>query len=736
MRARLRSIRHSNGLGRSSPSRTGERLEPSAPVAVQSAAWRRIHPITTSFIRCRRRPSSWGGGRSSTSCWPRGTPASRAWSRWWGWAARQDGDRRAARRRAVPAGEPVSARGPLRLELLPGARRRLLPERGVPVLRRASRPSRRPAKGAGLLHLLREALAVGGPHLLVLDGLERVQRQEGDGPGAFGQVEDPLLRGLLTRLAEGVGKATALVTSRFPLTDLEPMRGRGYRHRDVEGLDRSAALDLLRRHGVRGDDDDARRAGGIVRGARPDARPPGRADRPVPRRRPVAGTRGARAGVAPAGPPGAAARPAARRLPGAPAAGRAGAARPPLPAAAEHPARAGRPAVPLHARRSSSGRPATSRPSSGGSPSPTACPGSSRRRWPHRSATPSIEAHPGGADRRAGGRVRRGRLPGRGRVAGAVRDDHRGRRRGDRPALRRRAGATRRNRGRSPGPIRSGSATRSICTTNTATIRSTATRSRRRRWTQAFLHAGWAKPSDGGVRRPDPGGRGAWRSAGRSGWCSSSPSSTGCCGWWASIAGSISGSGSRAARWRRSTRRRWAGRSPALVDRHLVLREADGTLSVHPAVRDYFAGLTTAADRGLWHHLIGDQLISLVQRPGLRLPEDQAALDLAEEAIAHALESGRPEKAWTPVRQRARRTSPPGVEAGRDGARAEDPPRLRPLPGPLGAGLVSPRDGRAGGGVRARTPCPTSAPTSGCSRAGCRRSRRRAIPGGRRSPRS
>src|SRR5262245_58872842 len=53
------------------------------------------------------------------------------------------------------------------------------------------------ARGAGLLHLLREALAVGGPHLLVLDGLERVQRQEGDGPGAFGQVEDPLLRGLL-----------------------------------------------------------------------------------------------------------------------------------------------------------------------------------------------------------------------------------------------------------------------------------------------------------------------------------------------------------------------------------------------------------------------------------------------------------------------------------------------------------------------------------------------------------
>ena len=143
------------------------------------------------------------------------------------------------------------------------------------------------AKGAGLLHLLREALSVGGPHLLVLDGLERVQRQESDGPGAFGQVEDPLLRGLLTRLAEGIGRATALVTSRFPLTDLEPMLGRGYRHRDVEGLDRPSALDLLRRHGVRGDDAALGEAGRIVRGACADARSPGRADRPVPRWRPV-----------------------------------------------------------------------------------------------------------------------------------------------------------------------------------------------------------------------------------------------------------------------------------------------------------------------------------------------------------------------------------------------------------------------------------------------------------------
>jgi hypothetical protein len=111
-----------------------------------------------------------------------------------------------------------------------------------------------PAKGAGLLHLLGDALSNGGPHLLILDGLERVQRQEGSASGHFGQIEDPLLRGLLTRIAEGIGQTTALVTSRFPLSDLAPFVKQGYQHREVEGLSLAAALDLLRRHGVKGDD--------------------------------------------------------------------------------------------------------------------------------------------------------------------------------------------------------------------------------------------------------------------------------------------------------------------------------------------------------------------------------------------------------------------------------------------------------------------------------------------------
>jgi hypothetical protein len=111
-----------------------------------------------------------------------------------------------------------------------------------------------PARGAGLLHLLRDALGVGGPHLLVLDGLERVQQQGGDGEDGYGQVEEPLLAGLLTRVAEGVGQTTVLVTSRFPLTDLEPFAGGGYRYLDVGGLDREAARALLGARGVRGDD--------------------------------------------------------------------------------------------------------------------------------------------------------------------------------------------------------------------------------------------------------------------------------------------------------------------------------------------------------------------------------------------------------------------------------------------------------------------------------------------------
>src|SRR5262249_45142178 len=107
-----------------------------------------------------------------------------------------------------------------------------------------------PARGMGLLHLLREALSAGGAHLLVLDGLERVQRQDGDADARHGQIDDPLLKRLLVWLAEGIGQTMVLITSRFPLTDLEAHRGGGYWAVDVGGLSSPAAVALLRARGV------------------------------------------------------------------------------------------------------------------------------------------------------------------------------------------------------------------------------------------------------------------------------------------------------------------------------------------------------------------------------------------------------------------------------------------------------------------------------------------------------
>ena len=124
-------------------------------------------------------------------------------------------------------------------------------------------PPEAPAKGAALIHLLSAALATGGPHLLVLDGLEQVQRDDGHAPGVFGQLEDPLLKGLLTRVADGTGQTVALVTSRFPLSDLLSLLGGGYRHIDVEQLSRAAAIELL--------------TSGLARGRRLGQRAPRRA---------------------------------------------------------------------------------------------------------------------------------------------------------------------------------------------------------------------------------------------------------------------------------------------------------------------------------------------------------------------------------------------------------------------------------------------------------------------------
>ena len=107
------------------------------------------------------------------------------------------------------------------------------------------------------------------------------------------------------------------------------------------------------------------------------------------------------------------------------------------------------------------------------------------------------------------------------------------------------------------------------------------------------------------------------------------------------FASSTSKNGVQAVRWQHWILRRFSEASAALVRRHLALREGDGSVSVHPAVRDYFSQLATGSEQGFWHQLIGEQLISLVRKPGWRLPTDKTSLDLVEEAISHAAASRR-----------------------------------------------------------------------------------------------
>jgi len=93
-----------------------------------------------------------------------------------------------------------------------------------------------------------------GRPLIVIDGLERVQRPQSDAFGAFGDLTDPSLAQVVARLAAGLGRTKVIVTTRFPLVRLEPWRGRGFTQLAVDQLEIRDAIALLRRHGVRGDD--------------------------------------------------------------------------------------------------------------------------------------------------------------------------------------------------------------------------------------------------------------------------------------------------------------------------------------------------------------------------------------------------------------------------------------------------------------------------------------------------
>jgi tetratricopeptide (TPR) repeat protein len=105
----------------------------------------------------------------------------------------------------------------------------------------------------GRLERLERGLRDGRPHLIVLDGLERVQEDAGGGR-VRGELSDHSLKLLLRALAAGLGRARALVTSRFPLVDLGDWTNRGYRDTRLDDLPPDAAVAVLRGWGVSGDE--------------------------------------------------------------------------------------------------------------------------------------------------------------------------------------------------------------------------------------------------------------------------------------------------------------------------------------------------------------------------------------------------------------------------------------------------------------------------------------------------
>jgi tetratricopeptide (TPR) repeat protein len=105
----------------------------------------------------------------------------------------------------------------------------------------------------GRLELLQRALSGNVPHLLVLDGLERVQ-SIGKAGRARGDLEDHRLKNLLRSIANSLGRTRALITSRFKLTDLEQWENAGYRGTHLDVLDEQAAVEVLRVWKVRGDE--------------------------------------------------------------------------------------------------------------------------------------------------------------------------------------------------------------------------------------------------------------------------------------------------------------------------------------------------------------------------------------------------------------------------------------------------------------------------------------------------
>lgn len=109
------------------------------------------------------------------------------------------------------------------------------------------------APAGGRLERLQRGLRNGQPHLLVMDGLERMQAEAGLGR-VRGELEDTSLRLLLQAFAAGLGRTRALLTARLPLTDLRDCQHRGVVEAALDDLPPDSARQVLRGWGVQAPD--------------------------------------------------------------------------------------------------------------------------------------------------------------------------------------------------------------------------------------------------------------------------------------------------------------------------------------------------------------------------------------------------------------------------------------------------------------------------------------------------
>ena len=94
-----------------------------------------------------------------------------------------------------------------------------------------------------------------GEYLIILDGLEEMQKGEESGE-EFGCMAHRECTDLLRFLADTKGKGLCLITTRYPLTDLKNYAGAAYQNKEIERLEIEDARELFNKVGVKGEQDE------------------------------------------------------------------------------------------------------------------------------------------------------------------------------------------------------------------------------------------------------------------------------------------------------------------------------------------------------------------------------------------------------------------------------------------------------------------------------------------------